>query len=191
MISCGDYACHDDSINKAASRCRTSHLEHDGERRSPSLFAIQPLSSVRDIETQNKDGKNIEEQDSPEDVAHDFGDCSCWVFGFACGDCDGFGSSIYRFSAMVQKGKIDLIPTRECGCHENRSKASNTTNKGSVADKPIVTADIPMLSICATIDGNTKDNKYLRPSKILQDQEQRTRLTMMVMTLSKLSQYSS
>ena len=103
MVSCGDYACHDDSIDKAASRCRTGHLEYDGEWRSPSLFIVQTFSSVRNIKTKNKDGKNIEEQDSPEDVAHDFWDCSCWVFGFACGDRDGFGSSIYQSSATVQK----------------------------------------------------------------------------------------
>ena len=166
MISCGDYACHDDSINKAASRCRTGHLEYDGERGSPGLFTIQPLGSIRDVETQNKDGKDIEEQYSPEDIAHDFWDCSCWVFGFTCGNCDGFGSSIYSFSATVPNVRIDHIPTCKRGCHKDRSKPSNTTNKGSVADEPIVTANIPMLSICATIDGNTKDDEDLRVSRI-------------------------
>ena len=48
-----------------------------------------------------------------------------------------------------------ILLTCERSCDENGGEAANSSNKGRVADKPVVTANIMVVGVSTTIYGNS------------------------------------
>ena len=82
--------------------------------------------------------------------------------------------------------------TSKCSCHEHRRKATNSPDKGRIADEPVVAAYVMMRSVSSAIDHNPEEYENL--VQIISKVNSRglmPQLTMIVMTFNKLSQYSS
>ena len=84
----------DNSVDEASCRLRAGHLEDESKGRGAGVFAGETGSGVRDVETENEDGKDVEEQDAPKDVADDFGEDLGGILGLAAYDGDAFGTTI-------------------------------------------------------------------------------------------------
>lgn len=93
----------------------------------------------------------------------------------------------------MQHGKIvDLLC--KGGSDENRCKATDSTDKGRFAFSPISCTDVFMILVSAAVDGNSKDDEDLGwklDLSYFDDFRHVSRpLTTMVITLSRLNQYS-
>ena len=54
--------------------------------------------------------------------------------------------------------------TSKGGGDEDGGEAADTANEGSIADEPVVSADILMVCVPAAVDGDSKDDEYLSAS---------------------------
>ena len=54
--------------------------------------------------------------------------------------------------------------TSKGGGDENGGEATDSADEGSIADEPVVSADIVMVCVSAAVDGDSEDDEYLSAS---------------------------
>lgn len=69
-------------------------MEYEGEWGSGGCFAGESGIVVRDVETDEEDGKDVEDEDTPEYIFHYTRKILRGVFGFPRGYSDGFGAAV-------------------------------------------------------------------------------------------------
>lgn len=137
-----DDAGQDDGVDEAARDVAASFGENDGEGAGAGVLLAQVGIVVRHVEADQQDGQDVEEQDAPEDVAHDPRQVLGRVFGLSGGHGDGFGSSV-----------------RERRGHEDRGESSDAAHKRRVANVPIVAADVFVVAVAAAVDHDAQDDE--------------------------------
>ena len=104
MISGADNAGHDHGIDKTSCSLGTCHLEDDGERGGCRRFGGEIGVGIWDVETDKKDGKDIEDHNAPEDVLDDTGKILRGVLGLSCRDSNTLSSTIYSWLVVPCDG---------------------------------------------------------------------------------------
>jgi hypothetical protein len=94
MISRTNDGCKNDSVNEVTSCMCTSHLENNGEGRGRRRLGGKIVVTPRDVKANEKDGNNIEEEDTPEDILHDTGKIFGGILRFTGSDGNGFSSTV-------------------------------------------------------------------------------------------------
>lgn len=84
-------------------------LEDDGERTRPRVAVRQIGVVIWHVQADDKDGDEVEEHDSPEDIADNLGQVLRGVLGLTGCDGNGFGAAavIVRFATDIECGFLD------------------------------------------------------------------------------------
>lgn len=117
-----------------------------------AVFRREALVRIRNVQSDDQDGEDVEDEDAPEDVADHARESLRWVLRFS--SCDGD-----RFRAAVC----------ERGCHKDRCEAADATDEWRVADVPILCADVFAGAVATTVDSDTEDDEDLNMISLVID----------------------
>lgn len=109
-----------------------------------AIFLRQAIVGVRYVQSDDEDGEDVEDQNSPEDVPHHSGENLRRVLGLSCRNGN-------RLCATIGKRRGD----------KNRCESADTANKRCIANVPVSAADIFACGVTAAIYNNAEYDKYL------------------------------
>jgi hypothetical protein len=144
VVTRGEDGGHDHSIYEAPRDIRPHHLKHQRKRRSRRVLCRQARGGIRDIQTDDEDGDDVEEEDAPEDVFDDAGDVFVRGRRLAGGDGDGF-------CAAVGEG----------GGYEDGGETADAADEGGAGETPVFAADVVVGGVAAGVDGDAEEDEDL------------------------------
>lgn len=104
VVGGGDHARHDHRVDEAACHGAAGFDEDDRERAGGRRLGGEARVVVGDVQADQHDRDDVEEDDAPEDVAHDPRERLGGVLGLAGGDGDGFGAAAAGVVSLAWAG---------------------------------------------------------------------------------------
>jgi hypothetical protein len=142
----------------------------------------------------------LEEENSPKDILHNLGHGDSRVLGLARRDGNRLGTTVYDILSAIRTARYQGYAaqplTRERSSDKDGREPADAADERSSRNMPVLGTNVAALGVAATVDDNAHDNENLTGCQLAGcgfacSTSSKLLLTTIVMTLRRLSQYSS
>lgn len=156
MVSGAYHTGHDDGVHETSCDIGAGHLKDDRKGGCGGGFGGEFWVGVGHVETDEEDGDDVEDEDSPEDVFDHSRHVLCGIFGFSRSDSNGLGATVCEGSGP-KFGMLDKKLTCKRSSDENGSKSANSIHKWRISKIPVFTSNVDTVCVSSTVDCDSEE----------------------------------